>query len=372
MLTYVETEILFGAAGNAADFQRRGWYGPETTWTWTEGLRSELEFPAPNAPFGYYVEIEVSCLTLWPERPAQPVLVYADDTPVAVLSLCKAGIFALFCPAPAGLRVVLAFDLPGAISIAQIRGGTGDPRQLALAFTRVRIMPLLEAIVPPDGEPSLVASDDRTVGDAVAATEYATGGTLRELLMRFELVSGNCRFGLVQRAFGCEPLSLLRFAGATPRVTIRCLETKFQLLGDSLSVAAAPDGSDEWMVEDAIGLSYHSGKPLSVLPDAVISAERKKIAFLREKLLSDLTEGEKIFLYAEHLDQPSEAAIAVFLALRRLTSAPMLWLRETPYSETSGMVKEIAPGLFMGFIDFHAKPLIGEALAVTIEIFRLN
>ena len=36
---------------------------------------------------------------------------------------------------------------------------------------------------------------------------------LNEMLLEFESLGDNCEFGLVQRHFGAEPISLLRFAG---------------------------------------------------------------------------------------------------------------------------------------------------------------
>jgi hypothetical protein len=253
--------------------------------------------------------------------------------------------------------VTLAFDLPGATRVSEVLGA-GDSRELALAFSRVRIMPLLEHCQSPNREPVSIAVAGTTAAEAVGTAEQETGVKLHDLLTRFEIICGDCAFGLTQRALGSDPLSLLRFAGATPRVTIHGLETEFRELGETLSTVPAGDGTDEWMVADSAGLHYHSGKSLSIGRDDVIRGEQKKIAFLREKLLRDLTEARKVFLFADCFRQPPEAAMSIFLALRRVSGACLLWLRETPFGEQPGSAKEIAPGLVMGFVDFHGNPTV--------------
>jgi hypothetical protein len=181
---------------------------------------------------------------------------------------------------------------------------------------------------------------------------------IHTLLTRFEMICGDCWFGLAQRALGSEPLSLLRFAGATPPVTISLLETEFCGMGERLSPAPASDGSDEWMIADGVGLNYHSGRSLTVTADEVIAAERKKVTFLREKLLSDLAAADKIFLVVDRFEQPPETAMSIFLALRRVSSAAMLWVRPVQYGVPAGDVQEIATGLYAGFLDLRGTPIV--------------
>lgn len=317
-----------------------------------------IEFEAPHAPFGYFVEISTGSMTSWPERLNQPVILKADDQLVSVFNVSESGLYSLFCPPPAGSRAKLTFGLPGATRPADLRGG-GDPRTLGLAVRRIRIMPLLGSRGASVRGRRQVAVTGRSVVEAVTNAERSAGMPVHELLTRFEMICGDCWFGLMQRALGSEPLSLLRFAGATPPVIISLLETDFCGIGENISPAAAGDGSDEWMIADAIGLNYHSGKSLAVAVGEVVAAERKKTAFLRRKLLDDLSVGDKIFLVVDRFNQPPETAMSIFLALRRVSSAAMLWVQPMPFGQPPGSVVELADGLFAGFLDLRAGPTVG-------------
>ena len=125
-------------------------------------------------------------------------------------------------------------------------------------------------------------------------------------------------------------------------------------------LSPAADGSDEWMVNDAFGLSYHSGKSLSESPEEVAAAERKKVKFLRAKFLHELDEAEKLFIYADRRGQPWEDALSLFLALRRVSNARMLWIRPTPHRSAIGRVQETVPGLYVGELDYRGTPHVSD------------
>jgi hypothetical protein len=349
--------INFGTDGNAQEYQVGGWYGPEPTHTWTDGYRSEIRFPAPHAPFGYFIEIETGCLIKWPERPSQPLIVYVDGKSVSILSIDQGGVYSAFCLPPSGPTVTISFAIPGAIRMSEIRD-QGDPRLLGLSLRRIRVMSLLAPRAAMVHRSAAHQVSGNGLGMVLDTASHITGISTHDLLTRFEMLCGDCWFGLTQRLLGAEPLGLLRFAGANPRVTIELLDTAFEAMGRNISAEPSPNGANEWMVRDAAGLYYHSGRPLAVSSEDVLKQERNKIQFLRSKMLQDLVDAEKIFLFVDCHGYPPEAAMSIFLALRRVSTASMLWIRSTPFGEAHGSVTEIVPGLLMGFMDFRGAPII--------------
>jgi hypothetical protein len=48
--------------------------------------------------------------------------------------------------------------------------------------------------------------------------------------------------------------------------------------------------------------------------------------------------------------------LPLFLAMRRIGDAPLLWVNETEEADQVGRVETILPGLFGGYIDRFAPP----------------
>jgi hypothetical protein len=357
--TSIGQTITFGAHGNARQFQLDGWSGPESDWTWTIGGSATILIPAPQAPHGYYLEIDATPALHWPTRPSQPVIISANDERIAVIDLRESCRFAVRFPSPAYSWIAVRFDIPNSFRPCDF-GINGDTRDIGLMFKRIRVLPLLAPA--PDGSQkySGVRVSGNTAEEAIRAAEAAVETSIHELLTSFDMLAGNCSFGLTQRSLGCDPLGLLRFSGASPSVSIDGLECGFENIGVEIEAVAAWDGSDEWMVHDIVGLRYHSGKTLDVPTDKVVSDERKKIPFLRRKFFNDLSEASKVFIYHDLSGAPFEAAVALFLALRRVSSADMLWVRPYPFAHPADTVREVLPGLYMGFMDQIAPPMIGK------------
>jgi hypothetical protein len=205
----------------------------------------------------------------------------------------------------------------------------------------------------------------------VAEAEQGTGVPLRDLLHGFEMLAGNCDMGLALRSFGFDKISLLRFAGASPAVAMKGLETEFSGIGQRISLSIANNPMKEWMVSDEFGLRFHSGQSSEqVEHDTLMKKFRPYAELLRRKFLEDVVTGEKVFVYADHKDhnvsRSVEEVLPLFLALRRHSRANLLWV--TPASndpEKRGTVTEVLPGLAHAQLDMFAPPiLIGGGITV--------
>jgi hypothetical protein len=355
MKTQLGQTIDFRDSGGADRHLLHGWCGQEPTHIWSQGRNGAVFLDVPEAPHGYVLEIDWYPFLVPPLLDAQPVTVSVNGAPVFSGDIRADEVSAFFCPRPpdGDRRLVVAFSYANAARPLDF--GAADYRKLAMAFRRIRLLPLSEPKPAPGRRTAKHQLSGATLEALADETTAMTGLTISELLVQFEMICGNCDMGLVQRAFGLEPLSLLRFAGTYPSVSIRGLDTGFDGIGVHLEPWQA---GHEWMMRDHYGLSYHTGQPVdAVTPERLITMERRRIGFLRDKLLTDLSDGEKIFV-ADRVAASLHGVMALFLALRRHGPLSMLWLTPTPHRSGGGAVTEVYPGLFVGTIYQFSKPTI--------------
>jgi hypothetical protein len=368
MQTHVSHSFSFVAGGNAAQIQVSGWSVTESAHTWSVGKRSAVAIDNVVAPHGFFLEIDWQPFVVQPYRPDQAVVITANDHQISPYRLTMRETAAFYCPPPAATdkKVLITFEHPDAARIADYVE-TSDPREVAIAFRRLRIIPLDEpppARLKNSSASKVVASEGDVV---VPASEGSTRMALGQLLSQFEMLAGNCDLGLSVRVLGFEQLSLLRFAGATTEIAIRGLETDFEGIGEQLSTEIADNPMKEWLVRDGFGLRFHTHQSSNAMTEEeILKRQRLHIGFLRRKFLEDVQLAEKIFVYADHLrPRTLESALALFLALNRRGRHRMLWVCPNLGEMAPGRVDELLPGLARGSLDQFDGPL--EAGHITVS-----
>jgi len=134
-------------------------------------------------------------------------------------------------------------------------------------------------------------------GERGSAT--ATGAARRDpaLFSHFESLGDNCEFGIVQRLGGVEPLGLLRWATIYPQNLLTCLQTRFEGIGE-LSNTEIIRQSEEWSVVDKRYFSMHTFVRVDQNdPETFRRKMARRLVFLRNKLIEDLSDAEKVFVY---------------------------------------------------------------------------
>lgn len=181
----------------------------------------------------------------------------------------------------------------------------------------------------------------------------------RALMLRFESLggtgpAGGCEFGGVQRDNGAEPLGLFRWATVTPASLTACLEGRFEGMGEAATTTLSLH-HDLWeIVDTAYGTSMHSFVAASEVPeDRMAVVARKRMRFLKEKLIADLESAAKIFVLklGERMLAADEAA-ALGRALRRYGPNVLLCVCSADQAHPAGEIVAAAPGVFVGAIDF--------------------
>lgn len=201
---------------------------------------------------------------------------------------------------------------------------------------------------------------------AMRAVMAATGGDRQALMPRFESLgglgpAGGCEFGAVQRSYGFESLSLFRWASVSPESLIACLTNRFDGLGSSDSTMIYINIDDQellWQIADkTYNTAMHSFVRSAEIPYAeMMIRARKRMDFLKEKLIADLEAAEKIFvLKVGHRHLTLAETVALSHAIRSYGMGQLLCVCPADSMHPAGHVVPAAPGVFVGYIDFSGQ-----------------
>ncbi|MBV9735635.1 MAG: hypothetical protein JO209_06970 [Acidisphaera sp.] len=340
-------DLVFGSGGNADEHLWTGLSHPEPGQAWLVGEDSSAVLPRPGCPGTYRLHL-VGRPFLHPGRiEAQRLAVSVNGSllqpavldgpfslewllPWALLAACET------------LRLELRHPDAGRPS-ALI--GARDARRLALALTRLqltRVRSVAAVWHPPVLAPRIHASP-------------ASG---RDLLLRFESLGHDCELGMLQRAFDAEPPGLLRFAGTSPPALIALLDREFAAIGDPADVEIARSDPDLLVRQTRYGFSYHTWlREALVDPVAVHARECRRMRLLADKLLRDLREGEKLFVYKARDAEERTFMAALHAAVRRYGPNTLLWIERQDAAHAAGTLRVECEGLLRGWLDRYAPPL---------------
>jgi hypothetical protein len=352
-----ELVIDFGRSGNSDAYRRAGWYEPEPRHSWTQGQESTLEFPRPTAAADYQMVLELGPF-IWKDKlPAQHLTVFVNDSEVGDFVLREVSALEIEVPwelIEAREWVQVMFRHPDAATPAAVNG-VPDHREIALAFEAVSFFRKVE---PPSGPPEAYA---------VAGDDDPEMLPVDRLMMRFESLGENCEFGLAQRRCGAEPLGLLRFASAPLPVLLAGLRARFEGMGEPEQVDIQVSGNrQEYLVVDkCFGFLYHPWVLVGEAdPEDIRRREGKRLPFLRRKLIEDLEEANKVFVYRGMHRLPQPLVLRLVAAMRAYGSTTLLWIELQDEDHPAGTVEWAAPGLLTGYIDRFAPAENAHALSL--------
>lgn len=205
-------------------------------------------------------------------------------------------------------------------------------------------------------------SSDREAGGEVSsdtgkASDTAQKDDEQSFFMQFEGLGANCEFGLVQRRHGAEPISLLRWSATTPSQLIHALDNKFDGLGDEEFLQIYEGPNYQWDARDARYFSYHSYLGIhEVDKEKAFQIVRKRLIFLKNKLLRDLGENEKIFVYKEWKFRiTDEEIMGISRALRRWNDGnKLLAVKLFDKDHEPGSVHKYDDHIVIGYLEVDA------------------
>lgn len=184
--------------------------------------------------------------------------------------------------------------------------------------------------------------------DADAAPAAAPDGQEADLLARFEGLGGTCEFGLVQRQFGLETLGLFRWVSISHFDLNLALESELDGIGAPEFTRLDVSDAREFLTRDTrYGMLMHTlVRDVGQDREAILQQQMRRLVFLRRKMLEDLREGRKIFVY-RYYRAPRRQALPKFIRalLGYNPSNRVLLVHRLEHGAAASGVRLAAPGV---------------------------
>jgi len=340
----------FGETGNEEAVLGFGWSGPEEGFRWTDGTACELWLDHPGKR-DVFVVVEAWPFVMSPEIPVQRALFSAHDAPLGTLAFTETSRLALPVAASAlrpGRVMRLRCELPDATKPSDTNLDSEDSRQLGLGFMRVSVhaaVPRAHRIQTGGGGLSIEEAEQRT---GLPATEF---------LARFEPLGETQDLANLQGELGQEPPGLFHRASLPLVDLMRVLDSRLEGVGDPAKLQAELIGGDPELYEirdETTGLTFVTERAKGdASPDMLAARQARRLKFLRDQLLHDLSAGEKIFVYHRSLQETPLAEpnmLALLISLRQHGPATLLFLTRADGPHPPGTVAQLYPGLLQGYL----------------------
>lgn len=219
------------------------------------------------------------------------------------------------------------------------------------------------------------AAENSAMGGASAAPgpEDADAAAV---MNRFESIGDNCEFAFVQRHFGSEPMSLLRWGYANTDMVLSGLAAEYAGVGEPefTQLSAYPDG--EIVIHDARYFSWvHSGAYESAVDDKdkFFKDVCVRLKFLRRKFMRDVKAAEKIYICRRHEGIPDEEAIRLYEALQSHGDNWLCCVRRADQDHPRGTLIRLRDKLLVGYSDLvhmvASEPIPHESWLAICRVF---
>jgi hypothetical protein len=182
--------------------------------------------------------------------------------------------------------------------------------------------------------------------------------SMRDTMMRFESLGDSCEFGIAQRHFKAEPLSLLRWASAPLNRVIALIEGQLDGFGHPDHVRIRLSKGEYMVDETRYHISYHAWvRDGEMALEALHEREFKRLHYLAGRLLDDLESAEKIFVVCRREIPLTQAdVLPLHRGLRRFGPNTLLWVTLEDEQHAAGSVEPTADGLLHGYVDRFSDP----------------
>jgi tetratricopeptide (TPR) repeat protein len=190
-----------------------------------------------------------------------------------------------------------------------------------------------------------------TIGSLIVDIDRVNDAAAKRLVMKYESLGENCEFGLVQRHFEAEPLGLLRWTYCVANTVNNLLEQRFSGFGQLENLALSRTSWDEYMIkEQKYGIGFHTFSKRQVVDETTfLRKESSRLCWLAEKLLGDLTESNKRFIFKLYNPTPESHILRMHSLLRQYSSGnKLLCVSVSSVLGEAGTVVNVGNGLAYG------------------------
>ena len=171
----------------------------------------------------------------------------------------------------------------------------------------------------------------------------------KSLAMCFESLGDNCEFGIFQRHHGAEPIGMYRWAGVSVAALIDAINARFDGMGDPENTDLSGHSGDEYILRDKRGwLESHTFVPFNeALFPKIYDRQTAAVRFLRERMLQDIEEPWKIFVFKPRSGSiPEHEMRALRGALSAIGDVPLMCVRVPDDASEIGSVQRVDRGLY--------------------------
>jgi tetratricopeptide (TPR) repeat protein len=182
-----------------------------------------------------------------------------------------------------------------------------------------------------------------------------------QLVARFESLGGSghgSEFGRFQWSHGGKELGLLGWADLSADLLTQALEQRFHGVGEpGNTVIFRPDGSEEWWTRDtSYWMAMRSRIKIgSGHADQEAPAILDRLKRLRSELISDLADGQKIFVFRDMVNNLSETALKrLHAAVQSYGAGTLFYLRYADQAHPPGLMEVAGPNLLVGYVAHFA------------------
>jgi hypothetical protein len=173
----------------------------------------------------------------------------------------------------------------------------------------------------------------------------------RDLVVQFESLGDNCELGLVQRRVGAEPLGLLRFSGTPLRNLLPAMMARFAHIGDPAHVRLSPEHGEYMVKLTKYDFTYHADAKVGEVDlDRLMKQQTRVVSFLARKLIDDLEEPSKIFVFRQNEPLSAIDLIDLRLAIAAYGPGRLLWVQPACPGHPPGSVALVDERLMIGYV----------------------
>ena len=342
MRTQVAYCIEFGKGRNAEEHLLYGWHLPEPLFTWASGLESALWLPVFAAPYGCFLELNVQPLTMKGGPQSQRISVAVNGLIVGETTLIKQKVLAFYVPPLdwQSRRFVVTIRHPDAYATPAAKIA------LAASFYRLRVLALGAALPSTRGRRhGLKTSADNPITEDERSS--------RDLALSFVSLGFNCEFGFTQRQMGGEPIDLLRFASIPLGRLLDGIDSSFDGLDTPANLRA--ESERNWDIRDRkYNIAYHTFLTIDDITwNDMVRREVRRLRFLADKLIGDIADADKVFVWWQREHAAIEEIMPLFLAVQRRGRGTLLWVE---VGDPCAGLEEVWPGLLRAQISELTAP----------------
>jgi hypothetical protein len=223
------------------------------------------------------------------------------------------------------------------------------PGHPTAARMRLRCLGQFLSTDAPAARIALDAKAMRRAANLAGRLQAGRPEALTHFLMGFESLGPNCEFGFLQKSFGAEPLGLLRWAGSSRPGLLAALRHRFQGVGAPEQTRLELKNGLYFARDTRFQLLVHTGiREGAMAPETLLAKQCKRMAFLRDRLLAELSSQAKIFAYAPYQLDEADMALTARL-LQSYGSNTLLCIRLAEAGHEAGSLETDGRGLVVGY-----------------------